>query len=53
MSVRRAARGARVKPHKVPGRQFEEIREVDPDGKIVVHHRLVDTLGRMAPESRV
>ena len=47
MSVRRAARSARVKPNKVPGRQFEEIREVDPDGRIVVHHRLVDTLGRM------
>jgi hypothetical protein len=47
MSARRAARSARVKPNKVPGRQFEEIREVDPDGKIVVHHRLVDTLGRM------
>jgi len=39
--------GARIKPHRVRGRQFEEIREVDPDGKIVVHHRLVDTLGRM------
>jgi Domain of unknown function (DUF6456) len=47
MSVRRAARSARVKPNKVSGRQFEEIREVDPDGRIVVHHRLVDTLGRM------
>ena len=47
MSARRAARSARVKPNKVSGRQFEEIREVDPDGKIVVHHRLVDTLGRM------
>jgi hypothetical protein len=47
MSTRRAARSARMKPHKVPGRQFDEIREVDPDGKIVVHHRLVDTLGRM------
>ena len=38
---------ARIKPHKVRGRQFEETRELDPDGKIVVHHRLVDTLGRM------
>ena len=27
--------------------QLEAIREVDPDGRIVVHHRLVDTLGRM------
>jgi Domain of unknown function (DUF6456) len=31
----------------VRDREFEEVREVDPDGKIVVHHRLVDTLGRM------
>jgi hypothetical protein len=38
---------ARIKPHKVRGRQFAEVREVDPDGRIVVHHRLVDTLGRM------
>ena len=37
----------RIKPHKVRGRQLEEVREVDPDGRIVVHHRLVDTLGRM------
>jgi Domain of unknown function (DUF6456) len=37
----------RVKPHKVRARQLEEVREVDPDGRIVVHHRLVDTLGRM------
>jgi hypothetical protein len=26
---------------------LEEVRETDPDGKIVVHHRVVDTLGRM------
>jgi hypothetical protein len=38
---------ARIKPHKVRRRELEEIREVDPDGRIVVHHRLVDTLGRM------
>jgi hypothetical protein len=38
---------ARIRPHKVRGRQLEEVREVDPDGQIVVHHRLVDTLGRM------
>ena len=25
----------------------EEVRETDPDGRIVVHHRVVDTLGRM------
>jgi hypothetical protein len=38
---------ARAKPHKVRGRQFEEVREKDPDGRIVVHHRTVDTLGKM------
>jgi hypothetical protein len=38
---------ARIKPHKVPGRELEEVREKDPDGRIVVHHRTVDTLGKM------
>jgi hypothetical protein len=38
---------ARIKPHEVRGRQLEEIREKDPDGRIVVHHRTVDTLGKM------
>jgi Domain of unknown function (DUF6456) len=38
---------ARIKPHKVRGRQLEEVRERDPDGRIVVHHRTVDTLGKM------
>jgi hypothetical protein len=38
---------ARIKPHKVRGRQLEEFREGDPDGRIVVHHRTVDTLGKM------
>jgi hypothetical protein len=38
---------ARIKPHKVAGRQLEEVREKDPDGRIVVHHRTVDTLGKM------
>ena len=38
---------ARIKPHKVRGRQLEEVREMDPDGRIVVHHRTVDTLGKM------
>jgi hypothetical protein len=38
---------ARSKPHKVRGRQLEEIREKDPDGRIVYHHRTVDTLGKM------
>ena len=38
---------ARIKPHKVRGRQLEEVREKDPEGRIVVHHRTVDTLGKM------
>ncbi len=37
----------RIKPHKVRGRELEEVREKDPDGQIVVHHRTVDTLGKM------
>jgi hypothetical protein len=37
----------RVKPNKVRGREFEEVRAVDPHGKIGVRHRLIDTLGRM------
>jgi hypothetical protein len=37
----------RVKPHRVRGREFEEVREKDPDGRIVYHHRTVDTLGKM------
>jgi hypothetical protein len=47
MSIRRAARSARVKPNKVRDREFEEVRESDPDGRIVYHHRTVDTLGKM------
>jgi hypothetical protein len=38
---------ARLKPSKVRGREFEEVREKDPDGRIVYHHRTVDTLGKM------
>ena len=38
---------ARIKPHKVRGRQLEEIREKDPDGRIVSHHRTVDSLGKL------
>jgi hypothetical protein len=38
---------AQVKPHKMRGRQLEEVREKDPDGRIVVHHRTADTLGKM------
>ena len=38
---------ARIKPHKVKGRELEEVREKDPDGRIVYHHRTVDTLGKV------
>jgi hypothetical protein len=31
----------------VRGRELEEVREKDPDGRIVYHHRTVDTLGKM------
>jgi hypothetical protein len=37
----------RIKPHQVRDREFEEVREKDPDGRIVYHHRSVDTLGKM------
>ena len=37
----------RVKPHQVRGRELKEVREKDPDGHIVYHHRTVDTLGKM------
>jgi hypothetical protein len=37
----------RIKPLQVCGRDLEEVRENDPDGRIVVHHRTVDTLGKM------
>ena len=37
----------RIKPNKVRGRRLEEVREKDPEGRIVVHHRTVDTLGKM------
>ena len=36
-----------VKPHQVRGRELEEVREKDPDGRIVYHHRTVDALGKM------
>ena len=38
---------ARMKPHQIQLRQLDEVCEVDPDGRIVVHHRQIDTLGRM------
>jgi hypothetical protein len=41
------SKSRRVKPKRVPQRELEEVRERDPDGRIVVHHRTVDTLGKM------
>jgi hypothetical protein len=38
---------ARIKPVELPRRELEEVREVDPDGRIVLRHRTVDTLGKM------
>ena len=37
----------RIKPHKISGRRLKEVREKDPEGRIVYHHRTVDTLGKM------
>jgi hypothetical protein len=37
----------RVKPHKVRGRQIEEIRDADPDGRPVLHYQVIDPLTRM------
>jgi Domain of unknown function (DUF6456) len=42
-----AGRVERGKPAGLPRRELEEVLEVDPGGRIVVHHRTVDTLGKM------
>jgi hypothetical protein len=47
MSARRATRSARAKPNKARDRELEEVREKDSEGRIVYHHRTVDTLGKM------
>jgi hypothetical protein len=44
---------ARIKPHKVRGRELEEVREKGPDGRVVYHHRTVDTLGKMLHASTI
>jgi hypothetical protein len=36
----------RIKPNKVQGRQLEEVRERDPDGRPVMHHRVIGNLAR-------
>jgi hypothetical protein len=38
---------ARIEPHKVRGRQLEEIRDADPDGRPVLHYQVIDSLARM------
>jgi hypothetical protein len=38
---------------RLPRRELEEVREVDPDGRIVVHHRTVDTLAKMLRASAI
>ena len=37
----------RIKPIKVHGRQLEEIRDADPDGRPVLHSQVIDPLTRM------
>jgi hypothetical protein len=44
---------ARMKPHKARGSEFEEVREKDPDGRIVYHHRTVGTLDKMLRSSTI
>jgi hypothetical protein len=44
--TKRPKRAGRPRQWRSP-LQLEEVRELDPEGKIVVHHRVVDTLGRM------
>lgn len=33
--------------------ELEEVREKDPEGRIVLHHRMVDTLGRLHKSGRI
>jgi hypothetical protein len=42
-----AGRVAPDKPGRLSHREPEDVREMDPDGRIVLHHRTVDTLGKM------
>jgi hypothetical protein len=35
------------KPAGLPHRELEEVREVDPDGRIVVHRRNIDSLRKL------
>ena len=38
---------ARSKPARLPGRELERVRETDLDGRMVVRHRTVDSLGKL------
>jgi hypothetical protein len=49
----RRAMSRRVKPHQVRARELEEVREKDPDGRIVYHHRTVDSLGKMLRAGKI
>jgi hypothetical protein len=44
---------ARIKPHKVRGQELEEVLEKNPDGRTVVHGRLVDSLGRVRKSAAI
>ena len=44
--TKRPKRAGRPRQWRSP-LELEAVRELDPEGKIVVHHRVVDTLGRM------
>jgi hypothetical protein len=47
VSAWKAANERATQAGQVRGRELEEVREKDPDGRIVVHPRPVDTLGKM------
>jgi hypothetical protein len=38
---------ADIRPDKVSGREVDEVREIDVDGRIVLRHRTVDSLGKL------
>jgi hypothetical protein len=38
---------------ELPNRETEQVREKDPDGRIVVHHRTVDTLRKMLEKGTI
>jgi hypothetical protein len=38
---------ARKKKTPMPGRQLEAVHGIDPDGRPVVHHRVIDNLARL------